>query len=145
MTDFVEPFESIHDALKTRFTAEGVTAFDYHPVALRDPNGVYMQVADVLADVSRADQGELEIGQVQYKLRYYARLDKDPREAHRDAYAFLHKAYAVFADASLGGAVRDARLDRASIDPVQLNMSDRPMLMVELDATIRPRHYAVSP
>lgn len=136
------PFSAIQAALKTKMQAQGLTVYDYHPVGhLPKVPAVYLQATDVTADYMRADQGEVRIGQVNYKARYYVRLDKDARLAHEDAYLGLKRMMAALLDASLGGVVRDARFERMSIDPVQMESDQRPMLLVEADLVIIPAQY----
>lgn len=136
------PFSTIQTALKTKMQAQGLTVYEYHPVgSLPKVPAVYLQATDVAADYMRADQGEVRIGEISYKARFYVRLDKDARLSHEDAYLGVKRMMAALRDASLGGAVRDARLERISIDPVQMESDQRPMLLVEADLTIRPAQY----
>lgn len=136
------PFSTIQTALKTKMQAQGLSVYEYHPVAsLPKVPAVYLQATDVVADYMRADQGEVRIGEISYKARFYVRLDKDARLAHEDAYLGLKRIMAALRDASLGGAVRDARLERISIDPVQMESDQRPMLLVEADLVVRPAQY----
>lgn len=136
------PFSTIQTALKTKMQAQGLSVYEYHPVAsLPKVPAVYLQATDVVADYMRADQGEVRIGEISYKARFYVRLDKDARLAHEDAYLGLKRIMAALGDASLGGAVRDARLERISIDPVQMESDQRPMLLVEADLVVRPAQY----
>lgn len=136
------PFSTIQTALKTKLTAQGLSVYEYHPVgSLPKVPAVYLQATDATADYLRTDQGEAMIGEVAYKARYYVRLDKDARLAHEDAYLGVKRIVAALSDASLGGLVRDARLERISIDPVQMESDQRPMLMVEADLVIRPAQY----
>lgn len=136
------PFSTIQAALKTKLQAQGLTVYEYHPMAsLPKVPAAYLQVTDATADYMRADQGELKLGEVLYKIRYYVRLDKDARLAHEDAYLGIKRIAAALTDATLGGEVRDARLDRISLDPVQMESDQRPMLLVECDLSIKPAQY----
>lgn len=136
------PFSTIQTALKSKLQAQGLTVYEYHPVgSLPKVPAVYLQATDATADYMRADQGEVRIGEIAYKARYYVRLDKDARLAHEDAYFGVRRIMAALGDASLGGVVRDVRLERVSIDPVQMESDQRPMLLVEADLVVKPAQY----
>lgn len=137
------PFSTIQTALKTKMQAQGLSVYEYHPVgSLPKVPAVYLQATDASADYMRADQGDVRLGEISYKARYYVRLDKDARLAHEDAYLGVKRIVASLSDASLGGAVRDARIVRVSIDPVQMESDQRPMLMVEADLVVKPAQYS---
>lgn len=137
------PFGTIQSALRTKMEAQGLAVYEYHPVgSLPKVPAVYLQATDVTADYMRADQGEAAIGEINYKARYYVRLDKDARLAHEDAYLGVRRIMASLADASLGGLVRDARFERISIDMVQMESDQRPMLLVEADVIVKPAQYS---
>ena len=137
------PFSTIQSALKTKMQAQGLTVYEYHPVGnLPKVPAVYLQATDVTADYMRANQGEVRIGEISYKARYYVRLDKDAKLSHEDAYLGVRRIMASLLDASLGGKVRDVRLERISIDPVQMESDQRPMLLVEADLVVKPAQYA---
>lgn len=136
------PFSTIQSALKTKMQAQSLSVFEYHPVGnLPKVPAIYLQAVDAVPDYFQVDQGELQIGEIDYKIRYYVRLDKDARLAHEDAYLGMKRVFASFTDATLGGKVRDARITRSSIDMVQLDNDQRPLLLVEIDATIKPGRY----
>lgn len=136
------PFSTVQNALKTKLEAQGLAVYLYHPVAsLPKVPAVYLQATDVVADYMRADQGEIKIGEINYKARYYVRLDKDALLAHEDAYLGVKRIMAALGDASLGGKVRDIRLERVTLDPVQMESDQRPMLLVEADLVVRPAQY----
>lgn len=136
------PFSTIQSALKTKLQAQGLSVYEYHPVgSLPKVPAVYLQATDVAANYMRSDQGDLKIGEVNYKARYYVRLDKNARLAHEDAYIGVRRMMAALADTTLGGKVRDVRLERMSIDPVQMESDQRPMLLVEVDLVIKPGQY----
>lgn len=137
------PFSTIQTALKTKLVAQGLSVYEYHPAGhLPKVPAVYMQASDAIPDYMRVDQGEVKLGEISYKLYYYTRLDKDARLAHEDAYLGVKRIVAALSDASLGLKVRDARIERVSIDMVQMESDQRPMLLVEADLTIKPAQYA---
>lgn len=136
------PFSTIQTALRAKLEAQGLAVYEYHPVgSLPKVPAVYLAATDVTADYMRADQGEVKIGEVAYKARYYVRLDKDARLSHEDAYLGVKRIMAALGDASLGGVVRDTRLERVTIDPVQMESDQRPMLLVEADLVVKPIAY----
>lgn len=136
------PFSTIQTALKTKLVAQGLSVYEYHPAGhLPKVPAVYMQATDAVPDYMRADQGEVKLGEIAYKLYYYVRLDKDARLAHEDAYLGVKRIAAALSDASLGMKVRDARMERISVDMVQMESDQRPMLMVEVDLVVKPATY----
>lgn len=137
------PFSTIQTALKTKLAAQGLSVYEYHPVGhLPKVPAVYMQATDAVPDYMRADQGEVKLGEIAYKLYYYVRLDKDALLAHEDAYLGVKRIAAALGDASLGMKVRDARMERIAIDMVQMESDQRPMLMVEVDVVVKPATYS---
>jgi hypothetical protein len=137
-----EPFETIQDAIISRLSAESITCYNHAPLELYAVPSAYLQATDAIADYERADQGEVKIGRVNYVLRYYVSLEQDPMVAHEQAYEGIRKLYRAFAGATLSGTVKDARIERTSIDPVEFGRDARPMLMVEADLVIRPASYS---
>lgn len=136
------PFSTIQTALRAKLEAQGLSVYEYHPAGhLPKVPAVYMQATDATPDYMRADQGEVKLGEIAYKIYYYTRMDKDARLAHEDAYLGIKRIVAALSDASLGLKVRDARLERVSLDMVQMDSDQRPMLMVEADLTIKPAQY----
>lgn len=137
-----EPFKTIQDAIVAKLLVEGITCYDHHPLELYGVPSAYLQASDALPDYERADQGEVKIGRVPYTLRYYVSLEQDPKVAHEQAYEGVRKIYRAFASATLGGTVRDAAIDRVSIDPVEMGSDGRPLFLVEATVSIRPASYA---
>lgn len=136
------PFSTIQLALRTKLEAQGLSVYEYHPAGhLPKVPAVYMQATDAVPDYMRADQGEVKLGEIAYKLYYYTRLDKDARLSHEDAYLGVRRIMKALGDATLGGVVRDTRLERMSIDMVQMESDQRPMLMVEVDLVAKPGAY----
>lgn len=137
------PFSTIQSALRSKLEAQSLSVYEYHPAGhLPKVPAVYMQATDAVPDYMRADQGEVKLGEIAYKLYYYVRLDKDARLAHEDAYLGVKRIAAALGDASLGMKVRDARMERIAIDMVQMESDQRPMLMVEVDLVVKPAAYS---
>lgn len=136
-----EPFEAIQTAIIARLQAESITCYNHHPIELYGVPSAYLQAQDALPDYERADQGEVKIGKVPYSLRYYVSLEQDPLVAHEQAYEGIRKIFRAFSGALLGGAVKDARIERVSIDPVEYGAQARPMLLVEATVEVRPASY----
>lgn len=136
-----EPFDVIQDAIIAKLLTESITCYNHHPIELYGVPSAYLQVTDALPDYERADQGEVKIGKVAYTLRYYVSLEQDVMVAHEQAYEGIRKIYRACSTASLGGAVRDARIERVSIDPVEFGRDARPMLLVEATIECRPASY----
>lgn len=143
MTTFVEPFKTIQDAIISVLDDEGITCYDYHPVdGLMPVPSAYLTPADIAADYERSDQGEIMIGRVDYKLRYYVSLEGDAQVAYQQIASGARSVMAAFASNLLGGEVRSASIERMAIDPVSQQSNGRPMLLLECDITIRPGVYA---
>lgn len=136
-----EPFATIQTAIIDKLADESITCHDHHPLELYGVPSAYLQAQDALADYERADQGEVKIGKVPYSLRYYVSLEQDPKVAHEQAYEGVRKIYRAFAGATLGGMVKDARVERISIDPVVFGNENRPMLLVEATVEVKPASY----
>jgi hypothetical protein len=136
-----EPFETIQDAIIAELADEGITCYNHHPIELYPIPSAYLQATDAHPDYERADQGEVKIGRIPYALRYYVSLEGSEEVAHEQAYEGVRKIYRAFAAAGLGGRVRDARIERVSIDPVEYGREGRPMLLVEASVEIRPTSY----
>lgn len=139
-----EPFATIEAAIIARLDTEGVKCYDHQPLELYGVPSAYLQVTDAVPDYARADQGEVSIGLVSYSLKYFVSLEGDERIATIQANAGVRAVYRAFAAASLGGSVRDARIERVSIDPVEFGRDRRPMLLVEAMVQVKPRAYAVT-
>jgi hypothetical protein len=137
-----EPFDTIQDAIVSKLLTEGITCYNHAPLELYGVPSAYLQATDATADYERADQGEVKIGAVSYTLRYYVSLEQDPLVAHEQAYSGVRSLFRAFAGATLGGVVKDARIMRTSIDPVEFGRDARPMLMVEADLSIKPASYS---
>lgn len=138
---FVEPFETIQQAILTKLAAEGVTAYDHLPIELYPIPSAYLMAADIVPDYARSDQGEVAIGRVDYTLRYFVPFDGDPLVAHRLVLEGARKVMRAVSSATLGMEVQGASVDRMSIDPVQDATNDRPMLLLEVVLQVRPGHY----
>jgi hypothetical protein len=136
-----EPFKTVQDAIISKLETEGITCYDHFPIELYGVPSAYLQAQDVMPDYQRADQGEVKIGSINFALRYFVSLEGDIRVAHVQAYEGIRKVYRAFSGATLGGVVRDAMIERVSIDPVELGASRRPMLLVETIVNIRPSSY----
>lgn len=139
-----EPFATIHAAVSAKLLVEGMTCYDHLPLELYGVPSAYLTVTDALPDYGRADQGELTIGQVPYSLKYFVSLEGDERVATMQAYSGVRSIYRAFTGASLGGLVRDARIDRVTVDMVEFGTNRRPMLLVEASLQIKPRQYPVT-
>lgn len=137
-----EPFATIHDAITDKLATEGITCYDHLPLELYGVPSAYLSAQDVTAAEYRADQGELLIGYASYSLKYFVSLEQDARIAWNQAYDGVRSVYRAFAGASLGGRVRDARVERVSIDPVEMGSNRRPMLLVEATVLIKPAQYS---
>jgi hypothetical protein len=137
-----EPFATIHAAVAAKLLTEGITCHDHLPLELYGSPSAYLTATDAQAGSYRSDQGELLIGLIPYSLKYFVSLEGDPQVAWAQAYSGARAMYRAFAAASLGGAVRDARIDRVSFDPVEMGSNRRPMLLVEASVLIKPTQYA---
>lgn len=143
-TTMPEPFATIQTAVIAQLLAQDITCYDHMPFELYGVPSAYLVPTDAQADYGRADQGEVAIGATTYALRYFVSLEGSERAASVQSLEGVRAIYRAFHDATLGGAVRDARIDRMSIDPVEFGRDARPMLMVEADITIKPRTYPVT-
>ena len=139
---FVEPFETIQQAILAELSDEGITAYDHFPIELYPIPSAYLMASDILPDYARSDQGEVAIGRVDYSLRYFVPFDGDPLVAHRLVLEGARKVFRAVASATLANRVQGVSVDRVSIDPVQNASNDRPMLLLEVVLQVRPGHYA---
>lgn len=139
-----EPFATIQSAIAAKLLVEGITCYDHLPLELYGVPSAYLSVTDAVPDYGRADQGELTIGQVPYSLKYFVSLEGDERVATMQAYSGVRAIYRAFTGATLGGLVRDARIERVAVDMVEFGTNRRPMLLVEATLQIRPRQYQVT-
>lgn len=140
-TTMPEPFASIQTAIVAALATEDITCYDYEPLELFGAPSAYLRATDASADYGRAHQGELFIGLVPYSLKYFVSLERNERNATAQAYDGVRSMFSAFADATLGGAVRDIRVERVSIDPVEMGADRRPMLLVEASLQVRPAQY----
>lgn len=136
-----EPFKTVTETIISQLDTEGITCYDHHPIELYGVPSAYLQASDAMPDYERADQGEVKIGLLPFVLRYYVSLEQDVRVAHVQAYEGIRKIYRAFSGATLGGVVRDATIERVSLDPVEMSANRRPMLLVEAVVQIRPASY----
>lgn len=136
-----EPFDTIHTAIISRLLSEGITCYDHHPIELYGVPSAYLSVTDATPGYLRADQGELKLGQIEYKLRFYASLEQSVQVAHAIVYDAMRSVCAVFSSGTLGGVVKAAEITRMSVDPVQSGPNNRPMLLLEVDVSVKPTQY----
>lgn len=137
-----EPFDTIETAINTLVEAEGLTLLRYEgdsvpklPVATLVPVNVM--------PVQRGHDQAFVVGQVEYTLRIYNRMSKDPRLAWEDAKVQLRAIYdALGADRSLGGAVAGIEIDNTRFEPVVAVADGQRELMVEIALTVTPRYVA---
>ncbi len=136
-----EPFAAVQAAIISRLLAEGITCYDHHPIELCGVPSAYLSVTDAMPGYLRADQGELKLGQLDYKLRFYASLEQSVQVAHAIVYDAMRSVCAVFSSGTLGGVVKEASIERMSVDPVQSGPNNRPMLLLEVDVRVKPTQY----
>jgi hypothetical protein len=136
-----EPFKTVQDAIIARLAAQGITCYDHHPIELYGVPSAYLSVSDATAGYMRADQGEVLLGSIEYKLRYYASLEQSVQVAHAIIYSGMRSVMAAFNHSTLGGEVADASVERMAVDPVQSGPNNKPMLLLEVDVRVKPKQY----
>ena len=137
MSEFAEPFDTIQKAIIGRCSAAGLTVYPYLSLSPTVGSG-YLHFNQPRPEQMRADQGETRIGLVVYQLHVYESLLNDPLEAQKRTSMVCARVYKAFADASLGGKVRDARIDQMTVDAVQLAQGDKPAMLVDATLHVRP-------
>jgi hypothetical protein len=143
MSTMPEPFKTVQDAIIDSLEDQGIGGVDYMPVTLSKVPGSYLSVTDVeVVNAGHADQGELRVGMIRYELNYYVRFDGEPRIATVNALTGVDSIIAACESATLGGRVRDCKIDRISVDPVQMANDQRKMLLVQATLLVRPAPYA---